>query len=250
MKKAVCFLMMILFVVCSPLAVSAQTYEVEGTDMTITIDDSIWYVFTRDNLAGNPELDELGLDYDEFYRDMMDYNIYMDAMLFFEDGDYLDLMVVVGEENDYVNLSNYDDSVVLDSGAATFEGYAEKEDLAIFENDYKYIVAEYFDGDAYLIQYLTVVNGYAYSFRFLSDAPLTEEKREMAAEIMEDVRFDVDTTMKEKSVFLRTVSSVINKEIRMIALWGGILVLAIPAIIVITVVKNKEAKKNDLGNLQ
>lgn len=244
--------MMILFVVCSPLAVSAQTYEVEGTDMTITIDDSIWYVFTRDNLAGNPELDELGLDYDTFYHDMMDYDLYVDAILFFEEGDYIELYVGMVADENHVNLSNYSDSEVLDSGAATYEGYLEKEDLKIFENDYKYIVAEYFDVDVYLLEYLTVVNGNAYYFQFVSDEPFTKGDRGLAADIMADVQFEVDPSMKEKNVFFEAILSAFGQRMKAVVCWVGILVIASPLIIVITVLKNKAAKKksNELGKLQ
>jgi len=250
MKRTLCLLIMALCLIVSPLTVSARTYEISDTDMTVAFDDSVWYVFTRDNIAGNPELAELGFDYAEFLSGMLEDSCYVDAMLFFEDGDCIELIVTMEEEDFYVNLSNYDDSTVLDVGAATYEGIVEADDLVIFENDYKYLVADYFDVDVYVIGYLTVVNGKAYYFYFLSDTPFSEEQREIVAGTMEDVTFEVDTTMKEKNMFLYSIFSGLKEKLRVVAYGAGIAVLAAPVIIIITVVKNRKAKKNDFDQMQ
>ena len=79
--------------------VFATTFTLGGTDLTIDVDDSIWYVFTRDNLENNPELDELGLTSEDVTNILHTYNAYMDAVLFYEDGEYLECFVVK-ETND------------------------------------------------------------------------------------------------------------------------------------------------------
>lgn len=250
MKRTLCLLIMALCLIVSPLTVSARTYEISDTDMTVAFDDSVWYVFTRDNIAGNPELAELGISYDQIHQIMLDNNIYVDAVLYYDDGDYVELLAMVEADDNYVNLSNYDDNKVLDMGEATFDGYVEKEDIKIFENDYKYFLAEYVDSNVHLIQYITVINGYAYSFQFQSPEEFTEEKREVVKGIMENVTFEVDTTMKEKNLFLANLLDAFRPQLTAIAFMAGIAVLAAPVIIIITVVKNRKAKKNDFDQLQ
>ena len=41
-----------------PLMVKAQSFDVPSADMTLDIPVS-WYVFTRDNLEGNSDLEDL-----------------------------------------------------------------------------------------------------------------------------------------------------------------------------------------------
>lgn len=215
--------MIILFVVCSPLAVSAQTYEVEGTDMTITIDDSIWYVFTRDNLAGNPELDELGLSYDMMMTNMQDQNIYVDACRFYTDGDSIELLVIKNKDNNYVNMSNYEEDDILKIGNLTFKDMTLDDEIYVYENDYKFFVAEYTDNGVNLFQYVTIINGYSYSFQFQSLTGFTEEKKDAARKIMDDVLFDVDTSLKEKggSAASWLLSAVIAGAVIAGAGWGA-----------------------------
>lgn len=65
MKRKLCMLLVLLWVaVWLPMAAAAKDYTISGTDMTVTVDDTIWYVFTRDNIQNNPELEELGISYE------------------------------------------------------------------------------------------------------------------------------------------------------------------------------------------
>ena len=58
MKNRFCLFILVAlcFVTVLTSAASAKDYTVSDTDLTISIDDSYWYVFTRDNIEGNPEL--------------------------------------------------------------------------------------------------------------------------------------------------------------------------------------------------
>ena len=60
MKRSICILAIIatVFMVFLPVSVYAETYSLGGTDMSIDVDDSLWYVFTRDNIKDNSELKE------------------------------------------------------------------------------------------------------------------------------------------------------------------------------------------------
>ena len=109
MKRKLCMLLVLLWVaVWLPMAVAAKDYTISGTDMTVTVDDTIWYVFTRDNIQNNPELEELGISYEYMYDVLYDNHAYMDAILFYEDGSYMELFVRKNAlEDSIVNLSNY-----------------------------------------------------------------------------------------------------------------------------------------------
>ena len=60
MKRSIYIIMTVIFclMVLMPISVFAETYHLGGTDMSIRVDDSAWYVFTRDNIKNNSELDE------------------------------------------------------------------------------------------------------------------------------------------------------------------------------------------------
>ena len=55
MKRSKCIIMTLIFclMVFMPISVYAETYHLGGTDMSIQVDDSSWYVFTRDNIKNN-----------------------------------------------------------------------------------------------------------------------------------------------------------------------------------------------------
>ena len=86
-KKLLYTLFLILFMF--PLIVDAKTYSISDTDITVELDEKVWYVFTRDNIENNPELDELEISYDDIYSIMYNNNIYLDAVLYYEDDDYI-----------------------------------------------------------------------------------------------------------------------------------------------------------------
>jgi hypothetical protein len=115
MKRFICILLaaMMCGMVFFPVGAYATAFSVSGTDMTIDVDDSQWYVFTRDNIKDNPELDELGLSYDEMNDILLDNHAYMDAILFYGDGNFVELFVrKKSVDSGMANLSNYDDDDV------------------------------------------------------------------------------------------------------------------------------------------
>ena len=102
-----------------PVSVYAETYSLGGTDMSIDVDDSLWYVFTRDNIKDNSELKELGISYNSMYDILYTNEAYMDALLLYEDGGFVELFVRKKTlEKGIVNLSNYEDAEVLDLAKA------------------------------------------------------------------------------------------------------------------------------------
>ena len=225
--------------VCFTTIVSAKTYSVTNTDMSIAIDDSIWYVFTPDNLKDNPEIEDLGLT-EEYISDLFtQYSMYVDAMLFFEEGDWIELLVrKVPLDTGVSNLSNYKDSEVLEftEELAKTVGSTEYE---LYKTEYKYAKLEYFDTNVnyYIYEFATIINGDDYTFTFQSPCEFTEWEYEEMESIVNSVKFDVDPNAKEENsgsnsnkIWIRTLVG---------ALGGGLGGLIISLV-------NKKKKQKDL----
>ena len=151
MKK--CILSVFIIAMCCllilPMTVSAGNYTVSGTDLTIKIDDDYWCVFTRDNLKNNPELDELGVSYNDVYTNMMNNKIYIDAILYYESGSYIELFVRKTNIDKIVNLSNYDDDKVLELAEKLADKYNARE-YSVYKSKYKFMKLEYTDLGFYI----------------------------------------------------------------------------------------------------
>lgn len=219
-----------------PVTTYAQAYQMSDTDMTITVNDTEWYVFTRDNIKDNPELAELGVSYEDMHSILYDNEAYMDAILFYEDGGYIEFFVRKRPlDTGLVNLSNYKDSEV-----ATFAKEIAKnqntDNYGVYENTYKFAKLEYFDAtyNYYVCEYITVVNKDDYTLTFQSETEFTEWEYEEIKRIVDSIQFDVDTSLKEKSGSTSLIARVIGGGVA-----GGIAGLIIG-------LKNKKKKKTDV----
>ncbi|MBO5867889.1 MAG: hypothetical protein J6Q54_03145 [Oscillospiraceae bacterium] len=211
------FAIILCLVLCLPSPALAATYKLGDTAVSISVDDTIWYVFTRENIENNAELDELGVSYQDMYAILQDNDAYMDAVLFYEDGTYLELFVC---------------KTVVDAGVAQLSNYKTKEveelakelakDLAIdtysvYENQYKYVKLEYVDDTYgyYVCEYVTIVNKDTYSLKFQSETAFVDAEYEEMKKIVDSIAFDVDTSLKEpedsfaESTLVRTVSAAV-----------------------------------------
>ena len=105
----------LVFMVLLPVSAHAATYSLSETDMSIDVDNSLWYVFTRDNIKDNSELKELGISYNTMYDILYTNEAYMDALLLYEDGGYVEFFVRKRPlDTGVANLSNYEDKDVLE----------------------------------------------------------------------------------------------------------------------------------------
>ena len=128
-----------------PMAAQAQTYQMNDTDVTITVNDAEWYVFTPDNIKDNPELAELGVSYQYMYDFFQDNATYMDAILFYEEGGYLEFFVQKRPlDTGIANLSNYKDSE-LSTFAKELAKNAKVEDYSVYKNTYKFVKLKFYD---------------------------------------------------------------------------------------------------------
>lgn len=182
-----------------PVTAYAETYRMNGTDLSIQVDDTIWYVFTRDNLENNPELEELGVSYDAIHSIFYDNDAYMDAVLYYGDEGYIEFFIrKTPQTSGLVNLSNYSQEDVTKFAAAFAEQHNIQE-YSVYENQYKFAKMEYFDSNAemYLCEFITVVNKENYTFTFQSTFEFGDFEHEQIDTIIDSIVFDVDTTLKE-----------------------------------------------------
>ena len=125
------FVIAFCLILALPVTTYASTYTMNDTDVSIQIDDSIWYVFTRDNIKDNPELDELQITYDYMNDFFNSNNTYLDAVLYYEDGNYTELFIMKSEvDAGIVNLSNYEEKEILEIAKGVAEEKKAKEAAA------------------------------------------------------------------------------------------------------------------------
>ena len=199
MKLRKFFLAILVFCLACPLTVHAKTYTMSNTDISISVDDSSWYVFTRDNLLNNSELKELGIASNEM-RDILEGNMaYMDALLIYEDGDFVELLIRKTKiEDSFTNLSNYSNEQVLELAELLGEKHNTK-NYSVYENQYKFVKLEYFDStyDYYICEFLTMVNKDNYTLTFQSPSAFTNSERDEIQNIVDSIKFDIDSSMEE-----------------------------------------------------
>ena len=209
--------------------------------MSISVDDTVWYVFTRDNIKNNSELEELGITYEAMYEILHNNEAYMDAILYYENGEYTELFVRKRAlDTGIANLSNYKDSEVLElakelakkQGANTY---------SVYENQYKFAKLEYVDSNLgyYICEFVTCVNKDNYTFTFQSTSQFTDEEYTEIENIVDSVKFDIDTSIKEKKSS-SIAESVIEKTIG-----GAVIGGVVGAVIAITNKKKKKASETD-----
>lgn len=238
MKRTMRILLSIIlcFSALLPIITYAETYNLGGTDMSISVDDTVWYVFTRDNIKNNSELEELGITYEAMYEILHNNEAYMDAILYYENGEYTELFVRKRAlDTGIANLSNHKDSEVLElakelakkQGANTY---------SVYKNQYKFAKLEYVDSNLgyYICEFVTCVNKDNYTFTFQSTSQFTDEEYAEIENIVDSVKYDIDTSIKEKK------SSSIAERVIEKTIGGAVIGGVVGAVIAIT---NKKKKK-------
>ena len=198
MKKILGLLMALIISV--PMVANATTYSVEE-DMTIDFDDSIWYVFTRDNIEDNSELDELGISYDYIYDLLNNNHMYIDAVVYYNDGsDFIEILVRKKENSEIKNFTNYTNDDLMDF-AKELAKKTGAEEYSVYENDYKFAYSNYYDSSAnyYVDEYYTIVNGYGYTITAQKLTEFDDAEKYFVRTIIDTITFDIDTSLKENT---------------------------------------------------
>lgn len=244
MKRNICILMFVILCFFSflPVTAYAETYDLGNTDMSIQVDDTSWYVFTRENINHNSELEELGISYDAMYDILHDNEAYMDAILLYENGEYVELFIRKRAlDTNVANLSNYNNDEVLEVAAALAKKQGTNK-YSVYENQYKFAKLEYLDSNLgyYICEFVTIVNKDNYTITFQSPSQFTDWEYDEIEKILDSVSFNIDTSITEPkttSIF----SGVVEKSI-IGAISGGIL----GAVVVgISYIKKKRNSEND-----
>lgn len=172
-----------------PLGVFAEEYTIK--DLTTSVDNSSWYVFTRDNLKDNPQLDEIGITYD-YVNDFMNANdVYLDACRFDMDepANTLEMFVVAKEVTVNRNLHVYSEKQIKKLGEA-FKEKINADNYDIYTSGkYKYIHSKYYDQNTSfnVDEYYTVINGYGYTI-------MAQKANDFTAAELAEVKQVVDST--------------------------------------------------------
>ena len=243
MKRTMRILLSIIlcFSALLPIITYAETYNLGGTDMSISVDDTMWYVFTRDNIKNNSELEELGITYEAMYEILHNNEAYMDAILYYENGEYTELFVRKRAlDTGIANLSNYKDSEVLELAKELAKNQG-ADTYSVYENQYKFAKLEYVDSNLgyYICEFVTCVNKDNYTFTFQSTSQFTDEEYAEIENIVDSVKFDIDTSIKEKKSS-SIAESVIEKTIG-----GAVIGGVVGAVIAINNKKKKKASETD-----
>lgn len=201
MKRIICIFIALvsLFSVLFSVSASAKTYKLEETDMSIQLDESLWHVFTRENINNNSVLDELDISYDTIYKVLYNNDAYMDALMIYDEGDYLEFFIRKKALNSGVsNLSNYKESEVLNL-ARKLAKQQGADTYSVFGNSYKFARIEYIDPEFgfYICEFVTIVNKNNYTLTFQSKSKFTEAEYEEIDKIVNSIHFDVDTSLTE-----------------------------------------------------
>lgn len=241
MKRALCVFLaaMICAAALFPVFAYAADYKLGDTDISICVDDTSWYVFTRDNIHNNAELEELGITYEAMYDILHNNEAYMDAILLYEDGEYVELFVRKRAlDSGIANLSNYENKEVLELAEELAKKYG-AEEYSVYEGQYKFTRLEYFDSnyDYYICEYVTVVNRDNYTLTFQTPSPFTDWEYDEIQRIVDSIRFDVDTTIREEKP-ASFLDGVIGKTV------GGAVIGGIVGLVIALVGKKKNSRKN------
>lgn len=202
MKKVVFSLLMIF---CLPLVVKADVVDVPSANMSLDLPNS-WYVFTRDNIENNSELEELGLTYD-FMNDLFSENdMYIDAF-----DEEVEFIVSIVDIEDVGSLNDYFDSDLNDLGE-TLQEVAGADSYEIYKNDYKFIYLEYMDAGYYIINYYTVIDNQAYTITIQKETDFTNDEKTTFKSIVDSINFSnykVTDNNKEKIIVVAGIALVV-----------------------------------------
>lgn len=170
--------------------------EIKNERLTLNIDDSVWYVITRDNVYNNPEVEELGLSADTLYESLLKDNIYLNAAVFYKDSNTcLEMFLRETEAGDLYNLSSLSSSeassftakLLSDLGFGGTVGYSSK--VITTPQQYKFIRLEYPDSGFYITEYFTAVNGQGYLLSFQTLAPFIDWEYQEMEKIVDSIAF-------------------------------------------------------------
>lgn len=239
MKKISSIFLLFLLLVL-PIHVKANTYYITGTDLSISIDNSSWHVFTRDNIYQNSELTALELTYEYMNEYMKNNQVYLDAAEFVNDDDDENLEFFISIftlEEKVGNLHTYSSKEINGLGKELINsGKFNTSSFEIYGNEYKYIELEYRDMGYNFYQFYTVINGRGYNFIAQKTNPITYEDKNEIKRIIDTINFNIDEDY-EKSISSSSSNLTLNNAI-LGAIKGAI--IAGGSVIIVKIINKKK----------
>lgn len=216
MKKVLRVLIILLLViVVSP--VMAKEFTISDTDIKVNLDDSKWYVFTRDNIKDNKQLKEFGISEEYMNTTFNNGDIYLDAIKFKSNREVIELFVMKKPVEKVKNMSKYSDKELQDV-AKDIAKRENTSDYKIFKTDYKYVYTNYTDSGKQIMDYYTVINGYGYTIKLQSDKTFTQDEQKEMESIVKNISFNVDKSLSEPGKGMNPIL----KDVIIGAIVGGI----------------------------
>ena len=179
----------ILMIFLFPFSVSAKSFSIDE-NMNLDIDDSLWYVFTRNNLDNNEELKSFNISPSEMMAFFENNQAYMNAILLYKDtGEMLQLFVRKATSNTDLKEKDMSDQDLLDMAKASLTGKNVSTMELYKNNGIRYVYAEYAEGNNYVMDYYTIYNNTNYTITGQKTSRLNSENRDRVNAVVETITF-------------------------------------------------------------
>lgn len=195
MMKKILILLTLFFL---PFSINAKEYVVKDTDLSININEEMWYVFTRDNIKDNEDLKKLEISEEYVTQFMEENSVYLDAIMFNED-QTLEIFIRKSPIDKINNLSNYPNKDVQNLSKELANTQKAKE-YGIYENKYKYAHLYYQDSGYYLDEYYTIVNKDAYTITAQNTKKFTKQQKQLVKDIVDSINFKINPKYKNDNI--------------------------------------------------
>lgn len=212
--------------------VNAGDYTVDGTDISISIDDG-WHVMTRDNPTCCEEVEAAGVKAEYMQEYFIMQKMYLDAVITNEDSnESIEMFIRKNATDGGTNLSKASDEEVEEL-VKEFEEVYKPEVCKAYKNNYTYVYIEHEDLGYNLIEFVTLVNAEIYTITFQKVNEFTEEDMEEIYKIIDSASYTIspeyENTFNWKYIIINGII-------------GGVIVGGIFAVIALIVKKKKKTQ--------
>ena len=151
LKRILTIFILVFFL--SPLMVNAKSYPIDQ-NMNMDIDDSLWYIFTRNNLDNNQELASLNISPSEMMAFFENNKAYLNGILLYKDtGETLQLFVRKVENTNTKEQIELTDQEFIDVVKLSLTNKNPTVLELYRTNGNRYVYTEYFDNSNFVMEY-------------------------------------------------------------------------------------------------
>ncbi len=202
MRKIIKLFVLLILMPVSTFALSVDKKDQYDIDENMSVGfDSNWYVFTRDNYIGNKDLSSLGISEEKMKSIFETNNLYVDALnkKDFNKEFFIRKVSVPSDKN----MRDYTDSYLKSFGDGFVSSLPTDEwDKYVNDND-TYLHINFVDTKSgktlYMEEYVTVYDGYAYSFGLQTTGKvLTESDKKFVKDTVDEIVYKKETSTTGK----------------------------------------------------